>query len=151
MSNVIAINGSPRKNGNTAMLLQKALDGAAATGAKTEMIHLIDLDYKGCVSCFACKRKGTKYVCSCAMQDDLTPVLENVMSSNALILGSPIYLADVTSLMRGFIERFGFMNLSYDNKKNKLLVAFFIFARYQCVTNVPLFCLVLSIRKYICP
>jgi multimeric flavodoxin WrbA len=60
MSRVIAINGSPRKNGNTAILLQKALDGAASVGAETEIVHLVDLNYKGCTSCFACKRKGAQ-------------------------------------------------------------------------------------------
>ena len=118
MSKVIAINGSPRKNANTATLLKKALDGAASTGAETELIHLVDLQYKGCISCFACKLKGTKYIRSCAMRDDLTPILEKAMNSDAIILGSPIYLGDVTALMRAFIERFGFMNVSYSNKKS---------------------------------
>ncbi|MDR0410697.1 MAG: flavodoxin family protein [Treponema sp.] len=115
-SKVLAINGSPRKNANTAILLQKALEGAASAGAETELIHLIDLRYQGCISCFACKRKGTKFIGSCALQDDLTPVLEKAMQSDAVILGSPIYLADVTALMRAFIERLGFMNISYDKK-----------------------------------
>jgi multimeric flavodoxin WrbA len=129
-SKVLAINGSPRKNANTAILLQKALDGAASTGAETELIHLIDLRYQGCISCFACKRKGTKFIGSCALRDDLTPVLEKAMHSDAILLGSPIYLADVTSLMRAFIERFGFMNISYDKKGHntftgKINAAFF--------------------------
>jgi multimeric flavodoxin WrbA len=119
MSKVIAINGSPRKNANTATLLQKALEGAASMGADTEMIHLIDLKFHGCISCFTCKRKGTKFIGSCALQDDLTPVLEKAMQSDAIILASPIYLADVTSLMRTFLERFGFMNTSYDKKNHK--------------------------------
>jgi multimeric flavodoxin WrbA len=115
---VIAINGSPRKNANTATLLQKALDGAASVGAETELIHLIDLRYQGCISCFACKRKGTRFIGSCALRDDLTPVLEKAKHSSAVILGSPIYLADVTALMRAFIERFGFMNVSYDKNSH---------------------------------
>ena len=52
---VIAINGSPRKNWNTATLLNKALEGASSQGATTELIHLYGLNFKGCVSCFACK------------------------------------------------------------------------------------------------
>jgi multimeric flavodoxin WrbA len=116
VSKVLAINGSPRKNANTAILLQKALEGAASVGAETEIIHLIDLQYRGCISCFACKRKGTKFIGSCALQDELTPVLEKAMQSDAIILGSPIYLANITSLMHSFIERFGFMNISYDKK-----------------------------------
>jgi len=52
---VIAINGSPRKKWNTATLLEKTLDGAASRGADTELVHLYDLSYKGCISCFTCK------------------------------------------------------------------------------------------------
>lgn len=69
---VIAINGSPRKNWNTATLLEKALDGAKSVGADVEMIHLYDLSFKGCTSCFACKRKGSQLNGKCAMKDDLT-------------------------------------------------------------------------------
>ena len=60
MKTVIAINGSPRKTWNTAMLLGHALEGAASKGAKTELVHLYDLDYKGCTSCFSCKLVGGK-------------------------------------------------------------------------------------------
>ena len=65
--NVIGINGSPRKQWNTATLVGKALEGAEVQGATTELIHLFDLDFKGCISCFACKKKrGQKLwkVCS---------------------------------------------------------------------------------------
>lgn len=55
MMKVLAINGSPRKTWNTATVLTKALEGAASQGAQTELIHLYDLNYKGCISCFACK------------------------------------------------------------------------------------------------
>ena len=112
---VLAINGSPRKNHNTATLLQHALDGAKSAGAETEMIHLADYKYSGCISCFACKRKGTKFIGKCAVNDELTPILEKAMASKAMFLGSPIYLGDVTSLMRAFMERLIFMNISYDD------------------------------------
>jgi len=56
----IAVNGSPRKTWNTAQLLKKALEGAAGAGAETKIIHLYDLNFKGCTSCFACKRKNSK-------------------------------------------------------------------------------------------
>jgi multimeric flavodoxin WrbA len=58
--NVMAFNGSPKKKWNTATLLEKALEGAASQGAETELIHLYDLDFKGCISCFACKTRGVK-------------------------------------------------------------------------------------------
>lgn len=115
MKKVMAINGSARKNSNTATLLKRALEGAASTRAEIELVHLIDLNYKGCVSCFACHRKGTALCGTCALKDELTPVLEKAMNSDILILGSPIYLGDVTSIMRGFLERIVFMNHTYDN------------------------------------
>ncbi|AJA46941.1 multimeric flavodoxin WrbA [Clostridium pasteurianum DSM 525 = ATCC 6013] len=114
----IAINGSPRKTWNTATLLKKALEGAKSRGAETELINLYDLNYRGCISCFACKRKDSdKFVGHCAMKDDLTEVLEKVVSSDVLIMGSPIYLGNVTGQMRSFFERLIFMNLSYDEGK----------------------------------
>ena len=56
----IAINGSPRKSWNTDLILQEALKGAADAGAEVEMVHLYDLNFTGCRSCFACKRKGAE-------------------------------------------------------------------------------------------
>lgn len=117
---VIAINGSPRKNGNTATLLNKALEGAALQGASTELIHLYDLNFKGCVSCFACKLKGGKSYGKCAYKDDLTPVLEKIESADAVILGSPIYFSNVTGEMRSFMERVIFQYLVYDENYSSL-------------------------------
>ena len=110
---VLAINGSPRKNWNTATLLQNALDGAVSQGAETEMVHLYDLDFKGCTSCFACKLKGGKSYGKCAVRDELTPVLEKTEDVDALILGSPIYFGNVTGMMRCFMERLLFPYLTY--------------------------------------
>lgn len=110
---VLAINGSPRKKWNTATLLEKALEGAASRGAETEFIHLYDLDYKGCTSCFACKLKGGKSYGKCAMSDGLTPVLEKIAHADAFLLGSPIYFGTVTGEMRSFMERLLFPYLTY--------------------------------------
>lgn len=118
--NVLAVNGSPRKNWNTATLLNNALEGAAAQGANTEIIHLYDLNFKGCISCFACKRKGGASYGKCAYQDELSPVLEKVANADAVILGSPIYLGNVTGEMRSFIERLAFQYLVYDANYSSL-------------------------------
>ena len=110
---VIAFNGSPRKKWNTATLLEKALEGAASQGAETELVHLYDLDFKGCKSCFACKtRDGANYG-KCAVQDDLTPVLKKVEQVDAMILGSPFYFGTVSGEMRSFMERLMFPYLKY--------------------------------------
>src|SRR5512145_1855046 len=113
MTTVIAINGSPRKKWNTATLLEHVLEGAQAQGAETELVHLYDLDFKGCTSCFACKLKGGKSYGKCVMKDDLAPVLERIAGADALVLGSPIYFGNVTGEMRSFMERLLFPNLTY--------------------------------------
>lgn len=109
---IIAINGSPRKNWNTATLLNKALEGAASQGAETELINLYDLKYRGCVSCFACKRKDGQHG-KCAMNDDLTQVLEKLETADAIIFGSPIYYMNITSGMTALLERFLYSHSIY--------------------------------------
>jgi multimeric flavodoxin WrbA len=115
---VYAINGSPRKAHNTATLLEKALAGAreAAGGEEiqTEMIHLYDLQYTGCISCFACKRLGGSSYGQCAVQDDLRAVLEKVSQADGLIFGSPIYFGNLTAQLMAFFERLLFSYLVYD-------------------------------------
>ena len=110
---VIGINGSPRKQWNTATLVAKALEGAAEQGAQTELVHLYDLDFKGCTSCFACKTRGGKSYGCCAMKDDLTPLLEKIATADALVIGSPVYFGSVTGETRSFMERLLFPYLTY--------------------------------------
>ncbi len=109
---IIAVNGSPRKQWNT---LEKALEGAAAAGAETKLVHLYDLTFKGCVSCFACKRIGGSSYGRCAVRDGLTPLLDELASADAFILGSPVYLYAETGEMRSCIERLCFQYLRYAN------------------------------------
>ncbi len=111
---VIGINGSPRKNCNTATLLMNALEGAASQGANTELIHLYDLDFKGCKSCFACKIIDGKHNGRCALKDDLHPILKKIENeADAIILGTPIYFGSMSGEMRSFIERLLFAPLVY--------------------------------------
>lgn len=111
---VMAFNGSPRKEWNTAALLAHALEGAASRGAGTELIHLYDLSYQGCRSCFACKRVGGSSYGRCAVRDELTPVLERIREADALILGSPVYIGSASGMMRAFLERLLFPCLTYE-------------------------------------
>ncbi len=113
----IILNGSPRKKWNTAMMLKEAQRGAESVGAETEYIDLYDLTYTGCRSCLACKRKGGER-CKCFWKDDLSPVIDRIFASDALIIGSPIYLGDITSQVHALIERLHFCSLSYDNYSN---------------------------------
>ncbi|MBU3178474.1 flavodoxin family protein [Clostridium estertheticum] len=115
---VYAINGSPRKNKNTATLLQKALDGVKEAAKdkeiETEIINLYDLNYTGCKSCFACKRLGGVSYGKCAVKDDIQEVLEKVSQADGIVFGSPIYLGTITGQLQSFIERLIFPYLVYD-------------------------------------
>ena len=115
----IAINGSPRKSWNTDMLLQQALKGAADAGAETEMIQLSELTFSGCRSCFACKINGAE-TGRCMWKDDLQPVFDKIFSADAVFMGSPIYLGNVSGMMYCLMERLVFSLLSYDDYSKKL-------------------------------
>ena len=116
MKKIIIIDGGPRKNFNTASMLQKFADGASSVSADIEVktVRLYGLDYKGCMSCMACKIKG-KASNVCMFRDALTPVLEDIADADGLVLGSPIYFGDVTGQMRTFLERMAFPWLSYND------------------------------------
>lgn len=113
---IIAVNGSPRKkNWNTITLLEHVLEGAESAGAQTELIHLYDLVFSGCISCFSCKKLTRKSTGVCAVNDDLTPILDRFKEADALIIGTPVYYGTETASTRAFLERLMFPYLNYDN------------------------------------
>ena len=114
MKKIYAINGSPRKNGNTAALLQKALEGAESVGADVKLVQLADLDFCGCRSCFACKKLQDPAP-GCAVKDDLTEILNELLQADGIIMGSPIYFGAESGLYRNFLERLFFPMLRYTN------------------------------------
>ena len=116
MKKIMIIDGGPRKNFNTASMLQKFAEGATSVSSDIEVktVRLYDLDYKGCMSCMACKIKGkTSNVCK--FKDALTPILEEIAQADGLVLGSPIYFGQITGQMQAFLERLSFPWLSYND------------------------------------
>ena len=113
MKKVIIINGSPRKNGNTAKMLKEAQKGAEETGAEVEYFNLYDYDFKGCRSCFVCKLKGNKTGGLCAIKDEAKPILEKILQADAVIMGSPIYYSYPTGVFRMLLERMLFAAATY--------------------------------------
>ncbi len=108
---VLALNGSPRKNSTTATLLKKTLEGAASHGAETELIHLNDLNMRGCQACFACKKRGGKSYGRCVQRDGMTPLYQRIEKADAFFLGSPIYFGTITAPAKVFVERlFPYLN-----------------------------------------
>ena len=114
MKKIFAVNGSPRKNGNTAQLLQKALEGAASAGAEVKLIQLADLNFSGCRSCFACKKLANPSP-GCVLKDDLAETLKELLQADGIIMGSPIYFGAESGLYRNFLERLFFPMLRYTN------------------------------------
>lgn len=119
---VILLNGSPRKNWNTHKLLMEAERGAKEMGAETEIIHLYDLNYTDCKSCFACKLRGNNTNGVCAVRDDLKPVLERLHEANVVIIGTPIYYDGMTGEVASLIHRMLFPTVLYEvDKENDRL------------------------------
>ncbi|MCX5909437.1 MAG: flavodoxin family protein, partial [Deltaproteobacteria bacterium] len=93
--------GSPRPDGNSATLAKHFCSTAEKLGATVQTFSLNTLHYKGCQGCMACKTKMDK----CILQDDLTQVLESIRESDVLVMATPVYMVEMTSPLRAFIER----------------------------------------------
>ncbi len=113
MARIVAINGSPRTQWNTATLVSEAARGAEEAGATVERFDLYRLPkFTGCVSCFGCMRDPHQGTCVC--QDGLAPVLDAIRNADGLILGSPNYLGDISAATRALYERLVFQHITYD-------------------------------------
>lgn len=118
MMNAIAINGSPRKDWNTAALCKSFLEGAASSGkdVQTAIINLYDIKYTGCRSCFGCKRKGSPNYGKCTFHDGLYRILPKIANADAVAFASPIYFGDITGQMKCFLERLLFPFNTYEEE-----------------------------------
>ncbi|MCS7232598.1 MAG: flavodoxin family protein [Synergistetes bacterium] len=100
MKSVIGIVGSPRRGGNTDILVDEVLKGASLKGAKIKKYFLNELNIKGCQGCFACQKDG-----KCVQSDDMKLIYEDLISEEAFVIGSPIYMNYVTAQTKLFLDR----------------------------------------------
>lgn len=98
--NVLAINGSARKDGNTAILLDTALEPLRQLGFQTELIQLSGMEIHPCKACWGCG--GQK---NCLVHDDFCAIFDRMMAADAIILGSPVYSANISARMQALLER----------------------------------------------
>lgn len=98
---ILAFNGSPRPKGNTSALIASMLEGARSRGAKTTEIRLHDIDFKGCLGCFGCRKNPGL----CSAKDDLSPYLEAIKTCAGMIIGCPIYMYRICGQMKLFVDR----------------------------------------------
>jgi multimeric flavodoxin WrbA len=107
---VLGINGSPRKDGNTAIMIRTALDELEKAGIETELYQFSGKTIHGCKACMKCFQNKDK---KCAFDDDdFNQCLEKMIDADGIILGSPTYFTDVTSEMKGLIDRAGFVSFA---------------------------------------
>ncbi|HCE44622.1 MAG TPA: flavodoxin family protein [Lentisphaeria bacterium] len=109
---VIGINGSARKDGNTAILIRTAFKELENEGIETELIQLSGKKINGCIACCKCFEAKDK---KCVVKDDVNACIEKMLGADAIILGSPTYFADCSGQMKCFIDRVGFVARANDN------------------------------------
>lgn len=98
---IIGIQASPRGMGSrTRLLLQWVLAGAADAGAVTELIDLTDLHITPCTACESCSLTGT-----CIFNDDFLPLYQRMIEADGIVLGSPVYIDNITGQMKVFVDR----------------------------------------------
>jgi multimeric flavodoxin WrbA len=106
MLKAIGIVGSPRQGGNTEILTAHCLRAMAEEGLKTQLVRLAGLDIRGCNACGYC----FEHPGACSIKDDLPPIHEKMLAADVIIVGSPVYYGSATSLVKGLLERAGYMS-----------------------------------------
>jgi multimeric flavodoxin WrbA len=109
---VVAFNGSPRKNGNTAILIDTVLERLGATGIETEQISLAGTRLSGCMACNRCHDERDL---ACSFTGDvLNACVQKMVAADGIIIGSPVYFADLTTNTKALIERAGYVTRAAD-------------------------------------
>ncbi|MGA1790074.1 MAG: flavodoxin family protein [bacterium] len=105
MKKILGVVGSPRRNGNTHILVSRILEGASQAGAEADMIFLGDLNILECDGCHACwEGKG------CSKHDDMNQIYPRIIQSDCIVFGTPVYWYGPTALMKCFVDRFVYFN-----------------------------------------
>jgi len=123
---VIGFNGSPRKDGNTFILINYVLRELEKEGIKTELVQLSEKEIHGCIACYKCFENKDK---RCAVKTDAAnEYIEKIINADGIVLGSPVYFIDITPEMKALIDRAGFVSLAngrmYANKVGATVAAF---------------------------
>ncbi len=109
---VVAFNGSPRKDGNTFILINHVFRELEKEGIATELVQLADKEIRGCIACEKCIENKDQ---RCAVKTDAAnEYIEKMLKANGILLGSPVYLTDVTSEMKALIDRAGYVSRAND-------------------------------------
>ena len=102
MKKVLIVSGSPRKNGNTAALIERFAAGAAEAGHQVEVVHLCEKKIGYCVNCDSCRINHT----DCVIDDDAREIVAKALECDVMVLATPVYFYNVTAQMKTLIDRF---------------------------------------------
>ena len=117
---VLVLAGSPRKQGNTAALLEPFCEELAADGAEVETVWLYDRDIRPCTACRACQQDWTK--AGCVQQDDAQELFDKVLEADLIVLATPIYSFYCTPPMKALLDRLVYgMNKYYGRSRGPAL------------------------------
>lgn len=115
MKKIVALLGSPRREGNSETIAARIMDTCKDLGAETTAFPLNELAYKGCQACMACKSGSEK----CVVADDLAAVLDAVAEADVLIMASPIYFGEITGQLKCALDRmYSFLKPDYMTNSN---------------------------------
>ena len=103
---LLAINGSPRPNGNTAFMLHTLMNEVAATGIKTSFFQLGGELVSGCRACMQCRTRCDR---RCVIDDRINDAIAQMIEADAIVIGSPTYFADITTETKALIDRAGYV------------------------------------------
>ena len=102
MMKILGINGSPRKGGNTEIMLTQILKEAESLGAESEYLAVDKLNFQGCKGCLWCQHTGSA---RCVQQDDMAGIYEKIANADAIIVGTPVYFSGMTGQLKTFMDR----------------------------------------------
>lgn len=105
MATILGIIGSPRKGGNTQVVVERILDGAKSEGATAETLFLDDMKIRECIGCHACWNG-----LDCTRKDDMNSLYERIAGADCFVFGTPVYWYGPTAIMKAFLDRFVYFN-----------------------------------------
>lgn len=130
----VAVNGSPRKGGNTEILLNRVLAPLAQAGWETELVQVGGQKIRGCMACYKCFERQNG---QCAVDNDVfNPLMEKLLRADAIIFGSPTYFTDVTAEMKALLDRAGIVAIANGRAFKGKIGAAVVAARRGGATHV---------------
>ena len=128
---ILGITCSPRKGGNTEILLRAALSGAKEEGADTELLKIYEMKIAPCDGCTTCQESG-----ECRIKDDMQKVYQKLLAADGIILGSPVYFWSVSGQTKIFMDRTYALRYPYHRLENKVAATIAVAGRRGCMSTI---------------